>query len=93
MNYVTTTINNLNNHGLANKTHKINKSAGKKKKRIIIHWQKKKKNWRRIFLKKQRIADSVICSAIIAELHGFVGQFGKTVMENQMPLLQQIKIQ
>jgi len=41
MNYVTTTINNLNNHGLANKTHKINKSAGKKKKRIIIHWQKK----------------------------------------------------
>jgi len=43
MNYVTTTINNLNNHGLANKTHKINKSAGKKKKRIIIHWQKKRK--------------------------------------------------
>jgi len=92
MNYVTTTINNLNNHGLANKTHKISKSA-EKKKRIIIHWQKKKKNRHRIFLKKQRIADSVICSAIIAELHGFVGQFGKTVTENQMPLLQQIKIQ
>ena len=90
MNYVTTTINNLNNHGLANKTHEINKSS-EKKKRIIIHWQKK--NWRRIFLKKQRIADSVICSAIIAELHGFVGQFGKTVTENQMPLLQQINIQ
>jgi len=90
MNYVTTTINNQNNHGLANKTHKISKST-EKKKRIIIHWQKK--NWRRIFLKKQCISDSVICSAIIAELHGFVGQFGKTVMENQMPLLQQIKIQ
>ena len=90
MNYVTTTINNLNNHGLANKTREISKSA-EKKKRIIIHWQKK--NWRRIFLKKQRIADSVICSAIIAELHGFVGQFGKTVTENQTPLLQQIKIQ
>jgi len=41
MNYVTTTINNLNNHGLANKTHEISKSA-EKKKRIIIHWQKKK---------------------------------------------------
>jgi len=81
MNYVTTTINNLNNHGLANKTHEISKSA------------EKKKNWRRIFLKKQRIADSVLCSAIIAELHGFVGQFGKTVTENQTPLLQQIKIQ
>ena len=40
MNYVTTTINNLNNHGLANKTHEISKSA-EKKKRIIIHWQKK----------------------------------------------------
>ena len=32
MNYVTTTINNLNNHGLANKTHKISKSAEKKEK-------------------------------------------------------------
>jgi len=31
MNYVTTTINNLNNHGLANKTHKIIKSAEKRK--------------------------------------------------------------
>ena len=90
MNYVTTTINNLNNHGLANKTHKINKSAGKKEKN---YHTLAKKNWRRIFLKKQCISDSVICSAIIAELHGFVGQFGKTVTENQMPPLQQIKIQ
>ena len=32
MNYVTTTINNLNNHGLANKTHKISKSVEKKEK-------------------------------------------------------------
>jgi len=32
MNYVTTTINNLNSHGLANKTHKISKSAEKKEK-------------------------------------------------------------
>ena len=31
MNYVTTTINNLNNHGLANKTHKISKSTEKRK--------------------------------------------------------------
>ena len=31
MNHVTTTINNLNNHGLANKTHEINKSAEKRK--------------------------------------------------------------
>ena len=92
MNYVTTTINNLNNPGLANKTHKISKSA-KKRKELSYTGKKNKKNWRRIFLKKQRIADSVICSAIIAELHGFVGQFGKTVTENQIPLLQQIKIQ
>jgi len=90
MNYVTTTINNLNNHGLANKTHKISKSAEKKEKN---YHTLAKKNWRRIFLKKQRIADSALCSAIITELHGFVGQFGKTVTENQMPLLQQIKIQ
>jgi len=92
MNYVTTTINNLNNHGLANKTHEISKSA-KKIKELSYTGKKNKKNWRKIFLKKQRIADSVICSAIIAELHGFVGQFGKTVTENQMPPLQQIKIQ
>ena len=31
MNYVTTTINNLNNHGLANKTHEISKSSKKRK--------------------------------------------------------------
>jgi len=65
----------------------------KKRKELSYTGKKNKKNWRRIFLKKQRIADSVICSAFIAELHGFVGQFGKTATENQMPLLQQIKIQ
>ena len=65
----------------------------KKRKELSYTGKKNKKNWRKIFLKKQRIADSVICSAIIAELHGFVGQFGKTVTENQTPLLQQIKIQ
>ena len=32
MNYVTTTINNLNNYGLANKTREISKSAEKKEK-------------------------------------------------------------
>ena len=44
MNYVTTTINNLNNHGLANKTREISKSA-EKKKRIIINWEKNKKTF------------------------------------------------
>jgi len=50
MNYVTTTINNLNNHGLANKTHKISKSAEKKE--LSYTGKKKKKNWCMIFLKK-----------------------------------------
>ena len=41
MNYVTTTINNLNNHGLANKTHEISKSAEKKRKELSYTGKKK----------------------------------------------------